>query len=115
MFKLRYKHLAEVSSEKPEDGSVLNFYNLIHFADKGFQVNEKCNGCSICAQICPVNNIKIVENKPEWQQHCETCYACFYWCPNDAIHGEIIAFNKKFHHPDVNLSDIINQNELKNT
>lgn len=111
MFTSRYRKLAEVSSEESEDASNLTFDYLVQHADKSFQANDRCTGCGICKRLCPVDNIEIVNNRPEWQHHCETCYACYYWCPQDAIHGEIVAYNKKYHHPDVSLSDMLKQNE----
>lgn len=110
IFRLHYKKLAEVSEvskEKTEDKIHYSFEQLIHLADKSFKVNDKCNSCGICAQICPVDNIEIVNGKPLWQHHCETCYACYVWCPNNAIYGEIVAYNKKYHHPEVKISDLI--------
>jgi ferredoxin len=102
MYSIRYKQLAEASH--------LPFNELIHLADKSFQVNEKCNGCGICARICPVSNIEMVHNRPVWQHHCENCIACFQWCPRGAIHGEIVAYEKKYHHPNVKLSDMLTHN-----
>lgn len=108
-FRSRYKNLAEVSKQNSEGKTLFDFEDLIHLADKSFSVNEKCNGCGICSKLCPVGNIKMVNNSPVWQHRCETCYACYVWCPNDAVYGEIVAYNKKYHHPDVKLSEIINQ------
>ena len=79
VFKLRY--------EKLSNASRLPFRDLIPLADRSFQINEKCDGCGICARVCPVNNIKIVDGRPEWQHHCETCFGCYQWCPREAIHG----------------------------
>ncbi|MFX1379070.1 MAG: EFR1 family ferrodoxin [Promethearchaeota archaeon] len=107
-FRSRYRKLAKISTDK----SKYSFEDFIRLADKSFEVNENCNGCVICAQICPVNNIKIIENRPKWQHHCENCYACYVWCPNDAIYGEIVAYNKKYHHPDVKVSDMIKNKNL---
>lgn len=109
MFRRHYKQLAKISSEDSELISDYTFENLIHFADKSFEVNDQCKGCGTCAQICPVNNIKIVKNKPEWQHRCENCYACYAWCPNKAIFGEIVAYNKNYHHPEVRISDMIDR------
>ena len=66
-FSRRYRKLA-ASPKMP-------FSALIPLADKSFQVDAKCSGCGTCAKICPVENIKMVEGKPEWQHHCETCLA----------------------------------------
>lgn len=46
---------------------------LIPLADRSFCLDEQCNGCGTCTRICPVGNIKMVDNKPVWQHHCETC------------------------------------------
>jgi ferredoxin len=82
---------------------------LKHFvkADKKFWSNEKCDGCSICAKVCPVKNIKIENNKPIWQHHCEFCLACLHWCPQQAIqYGKINPKRGRYHHPEVTLKDM---------
>lgn len=73
--------------------------------------NEKCDGCGICKKICPVNNLELVDNKPAWSSHCAGCFACFHWCPKEAIQlGNINMNIKKYHHPEVKISDMMNQN-----
>jgi ferredoxin len=62
------------------------YYELMPLTDKSIIVDEKCKGCGICAKVCPVKNITIVDKKPEFQHHCEMCFACDEWCPNNAIH-----------------------------
>jgi len=109
IFHSHYEKLANVATKKAKGFVKYTFEELIQLADNSFKVNEKCNGCGTCAKICPVNNIKMIENRPEWQHHCETCYACYTWCPHNAIFGEIVAYNKKYHHPDVKISDMLMQ------
>jgi Na+-translocating ferredoxin:NAD+ oxidoreductase RNF subunit RnfB len=52
-----------------------------------YQIAEHCNGCTICAQCCPVSAIPA---KP-YRQHCidtsvcTKCDICRRKCPNDAI------------------------------
>jgi ferredoxin len=87
-----------------KDGS---YKELVPMTDMGFRYNEKCNGCGICANICPTDNIKLVDKKPVWQHHCESCYACFQWCPREAIGGDTPRYEKKYHHPAVNLKDML--------
>lgn len=99
VFKMRYQKLSQTSH--------LPFRDLIPLADRSFRTNEKCNQCGICAKVCPVNNIKIVSGRPEWQHHCETCYGCYQWCPQEAIYGEIVKYNERYHHPDVKISDML--------
>jgi ferredoxin/flavodoxin len=84
--------------------------DLIYQLDKSYYTNEKCNGCGICSQVCPVNNIQIGDNKPVWLNHCETCLACYHWCPNKAIHGGITPPKDYYYqHPDIKVSDIMKQ------
>ncbi len=99
VFMYRYKNLS--STSKP------SFSELIPLADRSFRTDENCTGCGICAKVCPANNIKMVDNRPVWQHHCETCYGCYAWCPQAAIHGEIVSYNEKYHHPEVKLSDML--------
>jgi ferredoxin len=78
--------------------------------DKQFTVDANCNGCGVCGQVCPVNNIKMSEGRPEWQHHCEQCFACLHWCPAAAIqYGKHTAGRTRYHHPDVKIQDIIKQ------
>ncbi len=78
--------------------------------DRGFWVDEKCNGCGICSRICPVGNIRMSEGKPVWQHHCEQCFACLQWCPQEALQfGSKTAGGKRYHHPEVKLADMLKQ------
>jgi Pyruvate/2-oxoacid:ferredoxin oxidoreductase delta subunit/flavodoxin len=101
MFAGRYKGLARESKK--------TFYELVPLADRSFQVNERCNGCGICANVCPVGNIEIADGKPRWLQGCENCFACFKWCPQGAVAGKIVEYATRFRHPEVKLTDFINQ------
>lgn len=93
--------------------SNLKYSEIFSLADRSFFTDENCNGCGICAKICPVKDIKMINNKPEWQNHCESCLACVNYCPTKAIHGNIASTEKltiRYHHPDVKLSDLLIRN-----
>ena len=100
-FSRRYRKLS-VSPRMP-------FRALIPLADKSFQVDARCIGCGTCAKVCPVENIKIENNKPVWKHNCETCLACYAWCPQEAITGEIVSYNERYHHPEVKLSQMLKE------
>ena len=105
IFMYRYRKLSNTSRK--------SFSELIPLADNSFRTNEKCTGCGICARVCPVNNIEMVESRPVWLHHCETCYGCYGWCPNNAITGDIVSYNEWYHNPEVNLSEMLRQKEEK--
>jgi ferredoxin len=46
---------------------------------------KKCNGCGKCVEICPVNAIKIVNEKAVISDDCVECGVCVNQCPNNAI------------------------------
>ncbi len=75
-----------------------------------FVADSKCTGCGVCVQVCPFNNITLADGKPSWGTECITCFACLQWCPKAAIQaGRITVKQKRYHHPDVKVSDVINQ------
>lgn len=86
-------------------------YKYLHYMDKGFTADSRCDGCGICAKICPVDNIRMIENRPQWQNKCQQCYACFQWCPPEAIqYKNKTASVKRYRNPEINLKDIISSN-----
>ncbi|MHC1784852.1 MAG: EFR1 family ferrodoxin [Anaerolineaceae bacterium] len=102
-FSMGIKHSQQMA--QMQDG---NLDNLIPFEDRSFFTNMNCKGCGTCVKVCPVQNIILLDKKPAWQHHCETCFACFQWCPNDAISGEILEYEKKYHYPEVTFKDVVN-------
>ena len=50
-----------------------------------FFVENNCNSCGLCEKICPVNNIRLVNGKPEWGNECQLCLGCIHRCPMKAI------------------------------
>jgi formate hydrogenlyase subunit 6/NADH:ubiquinone oxidoreductase subunit I/flavodoxin len=92
-------------AKEPED-TKLKYFELIPLTDKSILVDEKCNGCGTCKKVCPANNIKIVNNKPEFQHRCEMCFACDEWCPSKAIQHWSRPEGIKYRNPEVTISDM---------
>lgn len=83
---------------------------LRHRADRFFRADSKCNGCGLCAEVCPVEDIKMVDGHPEWKGHCEQCYACFHWCPQQAVQYGRSAKVRRYHHPKTGVKDFFSTN-----
>lgn len=67
-----------------------------------------CIGCGVCEKVCSLNNIKMVNNKPQWGNNCATCLACFHWCPKKAIRaGKMLNKRKQYHNPKIYINDFI--------
>ena len=78
-------------------------------------VNEAhCVGCGTCARICPVGNITMQDRegmKPlaTMGSDCSACLSCVHFCPHQAVElgGKRVEKSWQYHHPDVNLKDMI--------
>jgi ferredoxin len=84
--------------------------HIEHFADMDgqFVVETGCTGCGICAQVCPFDNIEIVDQIPRWRHHCQQCLACVHFCPNECIQiGDKTRGKKRYRNPAVPLKEII--------
>ena len=85
-------------------------FRSVQKMDKKFWVDDKCNSCGICSEVCPAGNIKMTPEKPSWFHQCEQCLACLQWCPQEAIQvGKKTVKYPRYHHPDVILNDILKQ------
>lgn len=50
-----------------------------------FRPETGCNGCGICVRLCPSDNIRMIEGRPQWGDNCLGCMGCYHWCPEDAV------------------------------
>ena len=86
------------------------FRENVNESDKSFYAEDNCSGCGICENLCPVNNIILLEVKPQWQHRCQQCLACINFCPEKSIQfGTQTLKTHRYHHPEITLQDIGNQ------
>jgi len=86
------------------------FRDSVHESDKSFYAEESCTSCGICVNVCPVNNIALVEEKPQWQHKCQQCLACINFCPEKCIQfGDKTLKTQRYHHPEITVKDIASQ------
>ncbi len=74
--------------------SILYYFFGRYFFAKSFIASSDCNNCNLCIKECPVDAIKLVDNRPYWKHNCESCMHCINFCPHRAIeiaHGFVIA------------------------
>ena len=65
------------------------FFENVLITDKRFHIEkDRCVKCGICANVCPVGDIKGGHGEyPVWLHHkdCLTCFTCYHHCPHHAI------------------------------
>ncbi len=47
---------------------------------------QLCDGCGICAEVCPFDGISWVQRRPEFNENCRACPICSGECPTGAIY-----------------------------
>lgn len=112
IIKKRQTNIIDVNNISRAAAAILNkkVISGTYKKDMNFKVSNSCNKCGLCSRICPVNNISIEEKGPVWKHNCELCLACLQWCPTASIEYGRKTINKgRYHHPDINVTDIIVQ------
>jgi len=78
--------------------------------DKFFHLDTNCNGCGACKKICPVQNISLTNNKPEWKHNCQQCFGCVNLCPQKSIQYKSgTAKRSRYINHDITIQDLKQQ------
>lgn len=75
--------------------------------DRQFSVSAECNGCGICRNVCPADNIMMTDGRPDFNHKCEHCLACLHNCPVSAIDWKDKTQGKeRFRNTNISLEDL---------
>ena len=83
---------------------------FFHYGNR-FYTDSKCNGCSICSEVCLSGKIAMNNGKPEWKKNieCFLCLACIHYCPCHAVQIKKTKTPHlgRYHHPEIAAADIM--------
>lgn len=78
-----------LAAEKPGSWVMSGLLNPIMYAAminaKAFYATDTCTGCGECVEHCPLNNVRLEQNRPVWGSTCTHCMACIAGCEAGAI------------------------------
>lgn len=60
-------------------------FNQYATDDTKYLSTDKCISCGKCVNVCPLQNITLVEGHPKWNGNCTMCMSCYHHCPVNAI------------------------------
>lgn len=76
-------------------------------------MTDRCVGCEICEQVCPIGNIKLIDGRAQrMSKTCDFCLACVHHCPFKAI--ELVSEknpNARYRNPHISLKEIVQSNK----
>ena len=84
--------------DRIKSSSLLNagFYGFAVKAKK-FYATDECISCGKCVKSCMLNNIRLINGKPEWGKRCTHCMACISVCPTEAVqYGKHTAGKRRY-------------------
>lgn len=61
---------------------------------KKWHFSSACVRCGKCVKSCPINNICMGNEGPEWGTNCISCLACYHNCPYHAVEYGKVTKNK---------------------
>lgn len=76
-----------------------------------FYLEDGCVQCGICVKVCPVDNVSMRDDKPEFGERCINCLACIHACSKNVIHYQGEKSKARFRNQHVAVKEIIEANE----
>lgn len=100
----------KTTNYKKEKHSFINSYIIgsllpLSTSSIGFEVNEHCISCGLCANACPMKAITLQNNNPTRNaKACVQCMACINCCPKEAIDFSAkTKGRRRYKHPDYKI------------
>ena len=87
------------------------FVKKVPTMDKHYSISSNCTTCGICKDVCPVQNIEMLDNMPKFKNSCEQCVACIQYCPQKAINYKNATQNRRrYTNPDIDYKELMARN-----
>lgn len=77
-----------------------------HLIVKDFSVSEDCIRCGKCVELCPSDNISLVDGTITFGDRCVICLGCYHRCPKKAIRYKDKIKSDRYLNPNIRESDI---------
>ena len=61
------------------------YFKRYCMSPRPFHATDKCTSCGKCEKTCPLNNIVMINNRPNWHDNCALCLRCYHICPAHAV------------------------------
>lgn len=88
--------------DKLKSGPINQGFNRYFLKATGYYVTDKCISCGKCADLCVLNNIRMVDGRPVWGDTCTQCMACICRCPQEAIeYGKRTLGKTRYYCPEI--------------
>ncbi len=85
-------------------------YNSGSGVTNNYRIEDTCQGCGTCVQVCPDNNIRMLDAKPFFGLDCISCLGCTQNCPQNAIRLTNEKSTTRFRNQNIKLEEIIASN-----